>query len=723
VIDHKPTFCRICEPLCGMIATVEDGRLVALRPDKEHPLSSGFACQKGIAFTEVHNDPDRVTRPLRRGPDGFEPVSWDEAMTDIASRLTDIYRRHGSGAFGWYMGNPAAFSYSHLVWLQAFVKGLGRDTHYFTASSQDTNSRLIASQLLYGTPTSVPIPDLTRTDFLVLIGANPVVSHGSFLTAPRIKDRMHEIVKRGGRVLVIDPRRTETATQFEWLGIVPDTDAYLLLSLLQVLFAENIADDRAKGQADGVEWLRALAEPFTPEDTAAHTGIDPADVRALARELAGTPRAAIYGRFGTSVGRSATLTTYLIDAVNLVAGNLDRPGCSVFSGLGMPGQKWGTRVMGASMRRSYENRRSRVGGFRAAIGSEPAALMAKEITTPGDRQIKALFVSAGNPVLSVPNGNELEEALGKLDLSVALDFYITETTAHCDYVLPVTTMYERDDFPVTFQTFQATPFRQATEAVVAPAGEARTEWEIIDDLMQRIQVRTPVFAVMAGARKLLKLFGVRLSPRLMIDGMIRLAQGGNRFGLHRGGLTFRRLTEQYPHGVVVASHVQTDVLDDVVAYRHGRIRLAHDDISAEVAALVRREQPEGFTLRMIGMREPRSENSWMHNSPLLMRGDRGHHALMHVDDAAELQICDGDEVQVSSPYGRITVPVTATKDLVSGVIAIPHGWGHKGTGGWQIANRAGGANVNQLMSSAPEHVESLSGMSWLTGVPVRVDKI
>jgi anaerobic selenocysteine-containing dehydrogenase len=724
VIDHKPTFCRICEPLCGMIATVEDGRLVALRPDKDHPLSAGFACQKGIAFVEVHNDPDRVTQPLRRGPNGFEPASWDEAMTDIASRLSDIYRRHGSGAFGWYMGNPAAFSYSHLVWLQAFVKGLGSDTHYFTASSQDTNSRLIASQLLYGTPMSVPIPDLTRTEFLILIGANPVVSHGSFLTAPRIKDRMHDIVKRGGRVVVIDPRKTETAAQFEWLGIVPDTDAYLLLSLLQVMFAENIAHDvRAKQQADDIEWLRALAKPFTPETTAARTGIEPASVRSLARDLAATPRAAIYGRFGTSVGRSATLTTYLIDAVNLVAGNLDRPGGSVFSGLGMPGQKWGTKLMGASLRRSYEKRRSRIGGFRAAIGSEPAALMAKEITTPGDRQIKALFVSAGNPVLSVPNGNELEEALDGLDLSVALDFYVTETTAHCDYVLPVTTMYERDDFPVTFQTFQATPFRQATEAVVAPAGQARTEWEIIDDLMQRMRVRTPVFAVMSGARKLLSLFGIRFSARLMIDGMIRLAEGGNRFGLRRGGLTFRRLTEQHPHGVVLAPHVQTGVLSDLVAYRRGRIRLAHDDIAAEVAALVRREQPDGFPLRMIGMREPRSENSWMHNSPLLMRGDRGHHALMHVDDAAELQICDGDEVQVSSPYGRITVPITATKDLVAGVIAIPHGWGHKGTGGWQVANRAGGANVNQLMSSSPEHVESLSGMSWLTGVPVRVDRM
>ena len=225
VIEHKPTFCRICEPLCGMIATVEDGRLVALRPDKEHPLSAGFACQKGIAFTEVQNDPDRVTTPLRRGPNGFEPVTWDEAMSDIAARLSGVLRRHRSGGVGWYMGNPGAFSYAHTFAALLFMKGLGRHGHYFTASSQDTNSRLIASQLLYGVPTSVPIPDLTRTDLLVLMGANPVVSHGSFLTAPRIKDRMHDIVKRGGRVVVVDARRTETAVAFEWLGIVPDSDS------------------------------------------------------------------------------------------------------------------------------------------------------------------------------------------------------------------------------------------------------------------------------------------------------------------------------------------------------------------------------------------------------------------------------------------------------------------------------------------------------------------
>jgi anaerobic selenocysteine-containing dehydrogenase len=622
------------------------------------------------------------------------------------------------------MGNPGAFSYGHIFAALMFIKGLGRNGHYFTASSQDTNSRLIASQLLYGVPTSVPIPDLTRTDLLVLMGANPIVSHGSFLTAPRIKDRLHDIVRRGGRVVVVDPRRTETATQFEWMGIVPDADALLLLSLLHVMFAENLAVvDRAKLVADGVNWLQALCGPFSPEVTAARTGIDAESARALARDLVSTPRAAVYGRLGTCVGRYGTLTTYLIDAVNLIAGNLDAPGGSVFSSMDTVGQKWQNTMMGAVMRRSYRRKRSRIGDIPSAIGSEPAALIAKEITTPGDRQIKAMFVSAGNPVLSVPNGNELEAAFDSLELSVALDFYVTETTSLCDYILPVTTMYERDDFPYTFQAFQATPFRQATEAVVRPAGEARTEWDIVADLAGRLTRAVPAFAGYEMVRKALGVFGINLGPHIVMDALIRMSQGGDRFGLRRGGLTLRRLASSHPHGVVLAPHIRTGVLRDAVGYLSRRIQLTHQGIAAEVHKLDLPDASHEFPLRMIGMREPRSENSWMHNSPLLMRGGRGHHALMHVDDAAERQIADGETVRVSSPHGQITVPVTATKDLVAGVIAVPHGWGHKGTGGWKLANRAGGANVNQLTSSEPADVEALAGMAWLTGVPVRVDKI
>jgi anaerobic selenocysteine-containing dehydrogenase len=706
-----------------MVATVEDGRLVSLRPDRDHELSSGFACQKGIAFTEVQNDPDRVIRPLRRMPDGrFEPVGWDEAMTDIANRLTRIHRKNGSGAIGWYFGNPGAFSYSHTLWLPMFMAGIGPKSHLFTAGSQDVNNRFVASQLLYGNPIALPVPDVLRTDLLVVIGANPIVSHGSVLTVPRIRDRMHDIVKRGGRVLVIDPRKTETAAQFEWLPIVPDGDAFLLLSLLQVMFGENLADRVGSGRlADGVDWLEQLAKPFTPEATQQHTGVAPEVVRTLASDLVRTPRAAVYGRVGTSTGENGTLTTYLLDAVNLVAGNLDAAGGSMFGVLGLPAERRLNAVGSAVLRAIYRRRRSRIGNFPSVLMSEPAAVMAKEITTDGPGQIKALVVSAGNPVLSVPNGTELERALQTLDLMVGIDLYVNETTAHCDYVLPAATMYERDDFALAFQTLQPTPFRQATEAVVAPAGEARPEWEIIDELAGRLWRRTPMLAAMAAARKTMGLFGIRLTPRALVDAVIRLSAGGDRFGLRRGGLSFSRLTGRHAHGVRLADNLAAGALRTVVVYRDRRVHLRHPEIEAEVAALTRRTRPDGYPLRVIGMRQLRSENSWMHNAPLLMRGEREQRALMHVDDAGALGIAAGDTVRVSSPHGHIELAVELTDDIMAGVVAIPHGWGHRGTGNLRVANRAAGANVNQLMSSDPADVEPLAGMARLTGVPVRVE--
>ncbi len=741
--EHKATFCRICEPLCGMIATVESGRLVALRPDRDHPLSSGFACQKGIAFSEIVNDPDRVTVPLRRRatvPPGsspraaaqFEPVSWDDAMSDIADRLAAIHRRHGAGAIGWYLGNPSVFSYSHLLGVALFVAGFALDPkalggqrgpHVFSAGSQDINSRFVASQLLYGSPFALPVPDVLRTDLLVVIGANPLVSHGSVITLPRIRDRLRDIVERGGRVVVIDPRRTETAAKFEWLGIIPDGDAFFLLSILHVLFAEGLADEAALArQADGVPWLRQLAEPFSPEETESRTGIAPDTLRSLARDLADTPRSAVYGRVGTSVGQSGTLTTYLLDSVNLVTGSLDRAGGSMFGSYGFPAERWAMKAAGALMRAAYR-RRSRVGGFPSVLGTEPAAIMAKEITTEGVRQIRALFVSAGNPVLSVPNGDELEAALAGLELMVGIDLYVNETTAHCDYVLPATSMYERDDFPVVFQAVQPIPFRQATEAVIAPVGQSRTEWDVIDDLTARLWRRTPVFALLGAIRKVLSLLRIRVTPRLIVDAVIRLGEGGDRFGLRPRGLTFARLTVRHPHGAVLALRLRQGVLADTVVYRGGRMRLRHNEIAAEVDALARRAEADGYPLRLIGMRELRSENSWLHNAPRLMQGAHSQRALVHAGTAAAAGIADGDVVRIVSKHGAIEVPATLTTKIMPAVVAVPHGWGHRGSGGWSVANAAGGASVNTLMSSEPEDLEKLAGMARLTGVPVRIEPV
>lgn len=731
--EDRLTYCRICEPLCGMVATVEDGRLLQLRPDRDHPLSQGFSCPKGIAFTEVQNDPDRVLHPLKRQPDGsFARVSWEHAMGDIVTRLRAIHGDHGASAIGWYFGNPGAFSDAHTIWLAAFMTAL-RSPHLYTAGSQDVNSRFVASHLLYGAPLAVPIPDLARTELLVVIGANPLVSHGSVLTAPRIKEQLHGIVKRGGRVVVVDPRRTETARAFEWLPVTPDGDAWLLLSLLHVLFEEGLADTRALAeQASGVDALRKLAAPFAPEDTAEHSGIAADEVRALARALASTERAALYGRTGTCLGRNGTLTSFLLDAVNVVAGNLDREGGAMLGTLGVPGERLANQLALKLVPIGYDHRRSRIGGFPEVLGSQPASLMAKEMTTPGPGQLRALFVSAGNPVLSVPNGDELEAALGELDLMVSLDLYVNETNAHADYVLPATTMYERADFPLPFQTYLTTPFRQATEAVVPPAGEAREEWEVIDELMRGMARRAPALGALQVARRALGLFGRRLEPRMLVDLVVRLAEGGDRLGLRRGGLTLRRLVEDHPHGKVLRPHLRAGVLRNAVLHRDRRVALDHAAIADEVVRL-RTDAEAGsgadaadFPLRLIGMRELRSENSWMHNAPLLLRGGRRQTARMHPDDAAAIGAAEGATVRLSTPHGAIELPVTLTEDLKPGVVAVPHGWGHKGTGRWRRANAAasgGGVNVNLLMSSEPQDLERLAGMAVLTGVRVRVEVV
>jgi anaerobic selenocysteine-containing dehydrogenase len=709
------TFCRICEAHCGMVATVDDGRVTQLRPDRDHPLSAGYACPKGIAMTEVQNDPDRVLHPLRRRPDGgFDRVSWDDALTDIGSRLRAIRDRHGPASIAWYMGNPGAFSYSHTLWVKGFLDGLG-SPHLYTAGSQDVNNRFAASALMYGSPLVVPIPDLQRTRFLLMIGANPLVSHGSVLTAPRVRDQLHAITGRGGRVVVVDPRRTETARQFEHVPVRPDSDAWLLLSLLHVVFADGLADRRfLAGFARGAAALERLAAPHSPEATEARTGVPAETVRALGRDFAAAGGAAAYGRTGSCLGRFGTLVAFLLDALNAATGNLDRPGGAVFGRPAVPLDEVAERFGLAT----YGSTRARFGGFPDVIGNLPAALMPREIETPGERQVHALFVSAGNPVLSVPDGDALVRAIGKLDLSVSLDFYVNETNRHADYVLPTTTWLERDDTPLAFLGFYTTPFVQHSDAVVPPAGEAREEWEIIEALARPLGVVPSSIP----ALRLLGRLGLRLRPQTLLDLLMRSGSEGDLFGLRRGGLSLRRLRRR-PHGVVVADHVATGVLRSKVRHPGSRIDLAPDAIAAELERLAEApalDDPD-FPLRLIGLRELRSHNSWMHNAPLLMRGGRTHAARVHPDDAAAHGIADGDSVRIVSPSGSVEVPATVTDEMTPGTVALPHGWGH--AGGWRLANEHGGANYNVLTSAEPEDLEPLAGMTFLNGIAVRLERV
>ncbi|WP_197382929.1 molybdopterin-dependent oxidoreductase [Mycolicibacterium mengxianglii] len=717
---QRVTYCRICEPMCGLIATVSDGRLVSLRPDQDHPLSRGRACPKGIAFTDIQNDPDRVLEPLRKRADGtFDKVSWDVALADIAARLGAVITAHGGQSVGQYFGNPAAFGYATSLWPGVFMARIG-SRHLYSAGSQDINSRFVASKLLYGAASQLPFPDLPRTHFLLMLGANPLVSHGSALRAPRIKDDLADIVRRGGRVVVIDPRRTETARLYEHLPITPDSDAWLLLSMLHVIFDEDLHDTNAiAAQASGAAGLRALCAGFPPEVAAPRTGIDADAIRGLARDFAAAPSASAYGRTGACLGRHGTLVSFLLDALTLVTGNLDRPGGTLMSHPVIPLEAMGERLGSFS----YDTMRSRVGDLPDVNGTFPAAVMADEISTPGPGQMRALFIIAGNPVLSVPNSAALESALRQLDLFVAFDLYVNETNRHADYILPGTTMLERDDLPIAFAACSPTLFAQSTEAVLQPYGQARQEWQVYAEIARRMGLSLfatgPLERLNRGLAWLERRGVLRVTPQAMMGLLLRAGPYGDRFGLRRSGLNLRKL-RAHPHGVVLADHAPTGVLGDVVRLPGGKVCLDPAEIVADVKRLDgHADRDPAFPLLLIGIREMRSQNSWMHNSPTLMKGDRQHRARINPADAAAAGIT-GERVRIVSAQGAIETGVLITDEVVVGTIAVPQGWGHRG-GGWQLANAVPGANVNELTSNRPEDLERLAGMSVLNGVPVRLE--
>ena len=531
--------------------------------------------------------------------------------------------------------------------------------------------------------------------------------------------RAGEIVGLAG---LLGSGRTETARVYEHLPVRPDSDAWLLLSMLCVIFAEDLADTTALAeQTTGWRALREIVLRYPPEDTRNRTGVEADVVRSLARDFAAAPSAVAYGRTGACLGRHGTLVSFLLDALSIVTGNLDRAGGMLFSQAVIPLEDLGEKAG----RLTYDTARSRVGDLPEVISTYPAALIAEEILTPGDGQLRALFVTAGNPVLTVPNGPMLEKALDELDLLVSLDLYVNETNRRADYVLPAATFLERYDVPYSFANCSPTVFIQAAEPVLTPYGQARNEWEVFDELARRMGLS--LFATGAlerfnGVLSWLDRRGIgRITPRRVVELLMRIGPYGDRFGLRRKGINPRRLRDN-PHGIVLAEHARTGIRADVVRQPDGLVVLAPKEILQEVAGLGERhpDNPD-FPLMAIGMREMRSQNSWMHNSPTLMKGDRRHRARVNPIDAAAANLSDGAAVRITSPHGAIETEVRITDEMAPGTVAIPHGWGHQG--GWQLANRSGGANVNELTSNAPADLERLAGMSVLNGIAVRIEAI
>lgn len=694
--EEKITYCQICEALCGLVATVENDRVIALRPDPEHPMSSGYCCPKGVAMVEIQNDPERVLYPLRKvGPDRFARTTWDHALAEIAERLREIRTRYGPQALAQYAGVPSSFSLGHLTWTRGFLESYG-SPNAFGAVSQDVGSRLAACALLFGHPYSTPIPDLARTDLLLVIGANPYVSNGSFLTAPRVRERMSAITKRGGRIVVLDPRRTETARAFEHVAIRPDTDAWLLMSMLHVIFAEGLSRlDRLTVPTRGAEALQAMARDFPVARAAAVTGVPADTIRELARDFARSPSAVAYGRTGACRGRFGTLVSFLIDALNTVTGNLDRPGGALFTQTAIPIRRM---AEAAHMHRVGRNR-SQEGNLPDVLGELPTALMARQINAAGPNRIRALWISAGNPVTTAPNPAELTAALDQLDLLISHDLYINDTNRNADFILPAQTWLERSETPFFHAANHTSPFVQYSQRAVAPYGEARSEWEVMSDLGDRLGI------VPSGVRaiRVLHRLGLRASPRRLVDLGLRLGPYGDKYGLRPHGLSLRRLERDYPNGLRLAEHHPTGVARKFVRHHGSRIELCPRQMAEEVRRLASTDwaaDPE-FPLLLVSLRELRSHNSWMHNSPKLMR-NRRFVAHVHPTDAAIAGLAEEGLARLTSRSGSIEVPITLSDLMMPGTVSVP--W----AGVTTAAGRSPTTPEEPTSTRSPAHLSPIS---------------
>jgi len=702
------TYCRLCEAQCGMIAHVSNGRIERLEPDRDHPVSEGHVCIKGTAFAAVAYDPDRVMTPLKRvgGPGEFAPVSWDEALDDIAKRLQAIIDTHGGEAIGSYKGNPASFATMHSTYGALFLKALGGHKN-ISAVQIDTGAKNLAQELVFGSATDWTFADIERCDLLIMIGANPLVSHMSLIAEPRFLRTLDRIAASGG-VVVIDPRRTETARRYEHVPVLPDSDAWLVGALINHIFeagleAREVLEERTTGWRE----LRDALKPITPELAAQRCGIPADRIRALAERFARTPRAACYGRVGTNRGRFGTLVNLLIESLNVIAGKFGMDG-GWMTGLAPIG-KAGSPPMHAR----YGSTRSRIGNLPLVLGSTPGGSLAAEITTPGLGQMRALFVDSGNPVMAYPHGDTLSAALEELDLLVGVDFYVNETTRHAHYVLPSLTFLEREDLTDYWVRNAPRPWVQFSPAVIEPVGESRHEFDIYNAILARMGL--PALFADPEAR-------ANEAPTLMdvADKMLRIGPFGDQFGENPQGLTIDKLRNEHPSGARTADRFDPAESWSRVWTDDRMVHLWHEVTAGEIARLLADPARPGSDLLMFGRRKLGSLNSWMHNVERLVRNEAPT-LQMHPGDAAARGLADGQTVRVSTATGSVEVLLEVTDEVVPGSVCYPHGFGHRG--GWQRANALPGVNINAIASSRPEDWEQVSGNVHVDGFPVSVEAL
>lgn len=697
--------CTLCEAHCGIHVTVTDERVTRIAGNPDDVLSNGYICPKATAMGGLHHDPDRLRTPLRRVGDSFEPVSWAEAFSEIGARLRHIRRKHGFRALGMYLGNPAAHSSGAMYGLALRIALL--TPNFYSASSIDQMPHEYAAWRVFGSNVLVPITDIDRTHRLVILGANPAVSNGSLSIMPGAKRRIKAVRDRGGTVVVIDPRRTETTKLADQhVAVRPGGDLYLLMGMLHVLITENLCDTAILDRiASGREQLADLVEQATPEAMAERAGVGAEEIRALARDHAAAESAAIYARIGICQQQTGTLVSWLVMVINTVTGNLDRPGGTMFSTPIVDVPRLAKLIpVGHGL---WTDRSGRYKAFRAEL---PAVTMADEMLHDGPGRIRAMITYAGNPVSSIPQKGRLNEALAQLDLYVAVDMYITETTRHADFILPPVSPLEREDVGLLTTIFSVRNNIRYQHRTFEPAIGALEDWQILSRLTFEL-LPAPLRWLATPLREKFIAFAnpMRVTAAALATGPYgRLRRG-------RKGITMRALRDSA--GGIDLGPLQPR-LDQVLATSDRRIHLAPAEFIADAAARLAApiEDPGDGRLHLIGRRNLRSNNSWLHNVPTMTGGNNRCTVLMHPDDAAARGLAQGDTVRVSSAVGHIDIPVDISDEMRAGTVAVPHGWGHRGTG-WQHANTLPGANVNDLHD--PEQVDTFTGTAavnntWVT---------
>lgn len=726
--------CNLCEAMCGIEIELRGETITAIRGDKQDPLSKGHICPKAVALQDLHNDPDRLRQPVRRTADGWQEISWQEALDETAARLKDVRKQHGGAGIGLYAGNPTAHNHGALLMLLPFIRALGSKNRY-SATSVDQLPHQLACLQMFGHQALFPVPDIDRTEYFLVIGANPLASNGSIMTAPDMRGRLKALRARGGRLVVLDPRRTETAEVADaHYFIRPGTDVFLLLGLLNVLFAEQLArPGHLVGMLDGYELLQGLVKPWSAARTSRHTGVPEDIIKQIARDFAGANCAAAYSRVGTTTSEHSGLSAWLVYALNIVTGNFDRAGGLMFTqpafdvvGIaGITGETGG-----------FDRFRSRVRQMPEFGGEFPVATLADEILTPGKGQIRAMVTHAGNPVLSCPDGQRLDQAFASLDFMVSIDFYINETTRHANIILPPTGQLEHAQFDPVFHLVAVRNTIKFSPALFEAQPGALHDWQILLELTTRLNSRDRWSTIKAKAlhRLLSRLgdtgmvdLGLRLGPygdlrgkfnslRSLLARLPLLGSGNMPTSEGSAGLTLEKVIAE-PHGIDLGPLQPS--LPDRLFTRGQSIHLVPQVYIHELEALQQVEPEHDGRLRLIGRRHVRSNNSWMHNSQRLVKGKNRCTVMLHPEDAARLGIADSMDVEVSSEAGTIRLPAEITDGIMPGVISIPHGFGHARKGvRLGVASRHAGVSVNDVIRS--DHTDALTGTAILNGQPVEL---